>query len=237
MTAEGDSMPGAHKCAGDAAAYVLGALEPQEVEAFRRHMADCIVCRDEVAALQQAVDALPAAAPQFRAPETIRATVIETVREEATQATPSVAPRSRWSKAFPLLNAFPVARPALAAIATALLIAVLTFGALQLGGSGGAQTVRASIGSAELRIDNGHAELIVNHLPPPPSGRIYELWLKRGNRRPTPTRTLFTVTGTGKADVGVPGRLSGATTVMVTPEPAGGSTTPTHAPVIVASVT
>jgi anti-sigma-K factor RskA len=237
MTPEGDPMAGAHKCAADAAAYVLGALEPQEVEAFRRHLADCIVCRDEVAALQQAVEVLPAAAPQFRAPPTLRANVIRTVREEAAQATPSATPRSRWARAIPIGTSSPVPRPALAALATVVLIAVVTLGVLQLGGSGGARVVAASVGSAVVRIDNGHAELIVNHLPPPPAGRIYELWLKRGNRQPTPTRTLFTVTATGKADVGVPGRLSGATTVMVTPEPAGGSSTPTHAPVIVATVT
>ena len=37
-------------CGADAAAYVLGALEPGEVEAFRAHMATCVVCRDEVSA-------------------------------------------------------------------------------------------------------------------------------------------------------------------------------------------
>ena len=34
----------------DAAAYVLGSLEPSEDEAFRRHLAGCVLCRDEVAA-------------------------------------------------------------------------------------------------------------------------------------------------------------------------------------------
>jgi anti-sigma factor RsiW len=29
-------------CGADAAAYVLGALEPEEVEAFRAHMATCV---------------------------------------------------------------------------------------------------------------------------------------------------------------------------------------------------
>ena len=31
-------------CGADAAAYVLGALEPAEAEAFRRHMTSCVVC-------------------------------------------------------------------------------------------------------------------------------------------------------------------------------------------------
>ena len=34
---DGERMSGSHEC-GDAAAYVLGALEPQELEAFRAHL-------------------------------------------------------------------------------------------------------------------------------------------------------------------------------------------------------
>ena len=49
-------MSESHECGGDAAAYVLGALEPDEVEAFRLHMASCVVCRDEVAAFEQVTD-------------------------------------------------------------------------------------------------------------------------------------------------------------------------------------
>jgi anti-sigma factor RsiW len=32
-------------------AYVLGALVPAEREAFERHLAECAICRDEVADL------------------------------------------------------------------------------------------------------------------------------------------------------------------------------------------
>ena len=46
MTVE-QSMSGQHDCGADAAAYVLGALEPAEAEAFTRHLATCVVCRDE----------------------------------------------------------------------------------------------------------------------------------------------------------------------------------------------
>ena len=92
-------------------------------------------------------------------------------------------------------------------------------------------------GSAQLRISGGRAELIVSRLPPPPAGRIYEVWVKRGRQSPAPTRALFSVTSSGAADVGVPGNLRGVNTIMVTQEPAGGSLVPTHPPVIVARLT
>jgi Anti-sigma-K factor rskA/Putative zinc-finger len=43
---EREPMSETPECGGDAAAYVLGALEPHEVEAFRAHMQECAVCRD-----------------------------------------------------------------------------------------------------------------------------------------------------------------------------------------------
>jgi hypothetical protein len=45
---------------------------------------------------------------------------------------------------------------------------------------------------------------------------------------------LFSVTRSGDSDVEVPGSLRGVSAVLVTPEPAGGSKAPTHAPVITA---
>jgi hypothetical protein len=85
-----------------------------------------------------------------------------------------------------------------------------------------------------VRVTNGRAELIVERLPPPPAGHVYEVWLQHGSAAPTPTPTLFSVTRAGAADVGVAGSLRDVSHVLVTPEPAGGSLVPTHAPVIVA---
>jgi hypothetical protein len=91
-----------------------------------------------------------------------------------------------------------------------------------------------SPGRAQLRVTGGHARLIVNRIPPPPAGLIYEVWLERGRGAPSPTGALFTVTAAGAADVDVPGNLHGVSQVTVTREPAGGSRSPTHAPVILA---
>jgi hypothetical protein len=118
----------------------------------------------------------------------------------------------------------------LAAVIVAVVVAVI----LAAGGSPGARVIQASTGNAELQISGGRGELIVRALPQPPAGQIYEVWLARPNRPFTPTPALFGVTTGGQAYVGIPGNLNGVSEVLVTPEPAGGTKVPTHAPVIVA---
>jgi anti-sigma-K factor RskA len=223
-----DPMAGTHDCGGDAAAYVLGALDPEELDAFRRHLTECVVCRDEVASLQHTVDALPMAAPQREVPRGLRRRVLAEVRAEAKAAPGAQANRRRWR----------LPRPAIAAAALAA-VAVAVFAGVELSSSGssGVRVYRAQVGDAQLRVSDGHAELVVRGLRQPPPGRIYQVWLKRGSAPPTPTQALFSVTKAGDGNVGVPGNLHGVTTVMVTQEPAGGSPHPTSAPVVVASIT
>jgi anti-sigma-K factor RskA len=105
---------------------------------------------------------------------------------------------------------------------------------VQSGGSP-VRVIPASVGQARLRVSGGRSELIVTHLPQPPAGRVYQLWLQRRTGAPAPS-TLFTVTSRGTADVGVPGHATGVTRVLVTAEPPGGSPAPTSRPVIVASL-
>ena len=212
-------------CGGDPAAYVLGALEPDEAAAFQTHMQTCVVCRDEVQAFGATADALALSVPHYEAPKALRRRVMRAVRADPG---PQRAER-RPAPAFAWLGV----RPALAGATAIVVAAAVTLG-LTLGSGGGVRTLQASVvglpGSAQVRVANGRAELIVAHMPPPPAGRIYEVWLKRGSAPPTPTRTLFGVTRAGRADVGVPGGLGGVTEVLVTPEPAGGSLAPPTRP-------
>ncbi len=216
-------------CGLDAAAYVLGALEPDEAEAFRRHLEECAVCRDEVRSLEHVVDALPMAAPQYPVPRGLRRRVLGAARRQ-----PRHAPGSPHSAAAQWRMGARV--PALAGGLAAVIVAVVVAVLLSSGGSPGARVIRASTGNAELRITGGRGELIVRALPQPPAGQIYEVWLARPDHPPAPTSALFGVTTAGQADVGVPGSLSGVSEVLVTREPAGGTKVPTHAPVIVAPV-
>lgn len=232
---EQERMSGTHKCGGDAAAYVLGALDPVEAKAFERHLQGCTVCRDEVTALHQVVTALPMAAPQRRAPKSLRRRVLAAVHEEAK---PIGSQRARRQSGLERSNW--VWRGVILA-GTCAAIALAVFVGLDLSTGNHARVIQARVsgisGSAKLRLSGESGELIVHHLSPPPQGDIYEMWLKRPRQAPVPTNVLFSVTSSGEGEVGLPPRLRGVTQILVTPEPKGGSSFPTHSPVIVAPLT
>jgi anti-sigma-K factor RskA len=222
------SVENGRECGENAAAYVLGALEPAEAEAFRAHVDECAACRDEVAAYEGVTSALPAAGGPYEVPRGLRRRVMREVR-----ATPKTAP-SRRTPSVRAPTRIPLAwGGALAGVVVAVIVAV----ALLSGGSSGTRVIQASVGSAQLQIAGGRGDLVVHRLPPLPAGRIYEMWVQRGNAAPTPTGTLFSTRANGSANVGVPGSLHGISAVMVTQERAGGSPAPTSAPIIVARVT
>ena len=87
---------------------------------------------------------------------------------------------------------------------------------------------------ASLRETGTQGELVVSGLPPAPSGRIYEVWLRRGGRAEA-TAVLFDATSAGTATVAVPD-IGGASAVMVTAERLGGARAPTMAPLILADL-
>jgi anti-sigma-K factor RskA len=239
MSPTESNQPTRH-CGDDVAAYALGALAPGEVDTFRRHLEQCAVCRDELAAFEQIVRELPLAADQYRAPKTLRASVLQALEDEPTLGPAAkrrrARPHAKWFSAIP--------RPALA-LASLVAVLAIAFGAFELGsGSSGSSAtkvfnaqVSGSRGTAHVRVSNGHGELVVHDFAPPPRGKIYEVWLVRPHRAPQPTPALFSVTAKGDGAVDVPGSLRGVKQVLVTPEPAGGSQAPTHTPVIAATLT
>jgi hypothetical protein len=85
-----------------------------------------------------------------------------------------------------------------------------------------------------LQVVDGRGTLVAEKMPPPPGGRVYQVWLKRPGRDPQPTDVLWSVRRDGSAQVAVPGSLDGVQAVLVTDEPAGGSEVPSKAPVITA---
>jgi hypothetical protein len=219
-------------CGRDTGAFVLGCLDASELEDFRRHLAGCVVCRDEVAALHSVVELLPISAPQLAVPRALRRRVLAEVRAARREGSEGQSRRSRRGLRMPLAPGALAGAVALAAAAIAA--AVVAF----VPGSSSTRSVSARVvypsASAVVRLQSGHAELIVRRMPAAPAGHIYEVWLKRGARPPASTSALFGVTSAGAAAVDVPGDLRGVSDVLVTPERIGGSLRPTRAPVIIA---
>lgn len=201
---------------GDAAAYALHALDDTEQQAFEQHLAGCQRCREELAAMRKATEALPAPSP-VTPPDGLKQRVMATVRAEARP--------TRQRARRPLMPAL-----ALAGAAAVAAIVVLT-----VAGGSSPRTYQAQVSvpgaSASLSVSGQLGHLRVTDLPAPPAGRIYEVWFKRGSRFPTPSGTLF---ATGNGSVAVAGSLSGVREVLVTAEPRPhGSRVPTRPPLIV----
>jgi hypothetical protein len=137
----------------------------------------------------------------------------------------------------PLLALRPLPAAGLAAVLLALGVGI---GALVSGGGESTRTVQAQVvapsapsARASLTVSGERATLKVSGFPSPPSGRVYQVWVKRPGRDPAPTNALFSVRR-GHATVEVPSSVRGGDQVLVTDEPDGGSDKPTRSPVIVA---
>jgi len=231
-----------------AGSYVLGALPDDEHAAYEAHLATCAECREEVDQLAPAAHALPASVEPLAPPPTLKARIMAEVQREASllaAAGPEddrvgepAAPRRRrrWSLALPRLA------PVVAAVALLVVGVAIGVGATQLGGEDG-RTVAATVdgarapgASVELELSGETATLVGRDMPAPPSGRIYQVWLKRPGQTAQPTSVLFAPNDEGAATASVPGPLDGVAQVLVTDEPAGGSPTPTSDPVVVAGL-
>ncbi len=227
------SEPAIRDCGGEVAAFALGSLEPGEAARFARHLESCAVCRDELIALQGVVTGLAMSVPRRPAPVNLRADVMRAVAA-APKPSEGRARAPRPGRRFTARRAPP--------LATAFALAVAAVCGLWLASSSGPGTrvIQARVtgaGTAQLSVTAGHGQLVVHRFSPPATGQIYEVWLKRGAAPLAPTNALFSVTAAGDGDVEVPGSLRGVSRVLVTPEPAGGSRVPTHAPVITANLT
>jgi hypothetical protein len=88
------------------------------------------------------------------------------------------------------------------------------------------------VGASLARVD-GSATLEVRRMPPLRGHDVYEVWTQSGTAlRPQST---FVLRRDGTADAAVP-QLAGATAVLVTREPQGGSAHPTSRPLLRASL-
>ena len=149
---------------------MLGALDPDELEAYVRHLRDCVVCRDEVVALSRVVNALAMSAPQYRAPTELRQRVLDAAHQRPSETTGARAPRARSR-----VLAMPKLAFAMAACAAVIAVAAIAGSGALSGGSQSARVVQASVvgspGRAALRVSGSHAELVVNDLRRPTAGR------------------------------------------------------------------
>jgi anti-sigma-K factor RskA len=209
----------------DVGAYLLGALNDLERQAFERHLRGCAECQEELARLRPAADALPGSVQQFEPPARLKASLMEVVEREARAEKPA-APKPRPRLRF-------LMRPAFVA-AVLLLGLVVGFGVAQLGGDE-TRTVAVTADKAmpraggTLDIEDGTGTLQLHDMPELRGPRVYQVWLQHGDQL-VPART-FEVGASGTGRVQVRG-VDDANGVYVTREPRGGAQVPSEDPIL-----
>jgi anti-sigma factor RsiW len=238
------SGPGHEHWHDATAAYLLGALDEAERTAFEEHLAGCPACREEVDELLPAAQALPGSVEPVAPPPALKRRIMAEVEREASllaAAGPEAdrPPAARARRRRPSLR---VPRLVPAAVAAGLLVAGIAIG-VGIGKLQGApertvaaQVIGAPDATVSLEMNGEEGRLLARELPAPPSGRVYQVWLKRDGHAPEPTAALFMPSRDGAATASVPGSMEGIDQVMVTDEPDGGSPQPTGDLLVVADL-
>lgn len=224
MSARGD-----HETAReDLAAYALGALAGDERAAVEAHLGRCERCRTELEWLRPAAEVLAISVPQQAPPRRLRRRTLAAARGEARADRPSSIRGARPRIA--------VAAAGLAAAALGVAVAVGV-----LGDDPGVETrtvpvevaaAPAAGASGELVITGDNATLEVAGLPELDRDSVYQAWLERDGELEPSSTFIVDRSGTGAAAIA---EVAGATRVMVTREPRGGSEVPSSAPLLAAS--
>lgn len=232
----------------DLAAYMLGALEPEEAAQLKLHAEGCERCRSEMRWLTAAVEVLPEAVERVEPPRQLRERVMSEVRVDADTerrrsdterygaAAPGwVARASAWLRG---LGSGPMGLRPIAGVAAAVLVVVVVAGFAIGGGIGGGGdgtssfvSEQPSSGVTATVVRKGDAgTLHLTSVEKLPNDRVLEAWVRRGEKI-EPVRALFVPDRQGHASTTL-GDMKGVNTVMVTTEPPGGSAAPTSAPIV-----
>jgi len=182
----------------EAAVYLLGKLEADEVAAFEAHLAGCPDCRRQLEELRSLPELLATATPAIPLPDALRDHTLAAVRQAAAQAepvppAPAAAPAAEAPAPAAPAPALPRRpwwrrRRLVVAVAAAALVAALAVpGALLLFGGNDGEVTRLTLVAAEGGGGRGQVtvtqtaagrtfDVRIQGLRPPPPGSLYELW-------------------------------------------------------------
>jgi anti-sigma-K factor RskA len=226
-------MPAHDELKQDAAAYVLGSLEPDEHAAFEAHLAGCTECADEVRSLLSVTGALARTVPQRTPRPELRERVLRSIPNLIHDKPSRVRGRTvlRW---LPVAAALALAlglgvyalilqsRLADAQSALAVLVAP-DVARIDLAGQSVAPLARARA----LWSRNRGMIFSVSNLPAAPEGRVYQVWVVTANAPVSAGLLTPDASGSGSAYFETAPDIPPPVAVAVTLEPAGGVPAPT----------
>ena len=229
----------------EAAAFALGALDPERIDDFREHLAGCKRCQEEVRWLAPAVLALPEAVEQQQAPPALKVRLMEEVRADAAAAAKRAREEQRRERAASRrsfgewlrgLSLGGLTWKPLAGMAVVVLIVAggIGYAVGTGGGNGGPHTTEIEPGAngieAKVVTEGNRAEVRLANVGQLPEGKVLEAWVQRGNAV-EPVPALFTPDHAGNASTTIE-NVKDVSLVMVTREPAGGTKVPTTEPIV-----
>jgi anti-sigma-K factor RskA len=231
------------------AAYVLGALDPEEASRVEAHLQGCAGCREIAARLARVVSVIPLAGEASRPPERLRARILAAVTAEPSPAAPP--PRRRFPVVpLPVIQRLPSRLPSWAAAALVAALVAFALGAgigSRLGHVTSPATATEStisgageLAGAQARVISLKQEGVVfvefSGLPQLGSARVYELWLISPGAAPQPAG-VFRPDPDGSKVLVLSRNFKGQVVMAVTREPGpGGSPAPTEQPSMSGSV-
>ena len=217
-------------------AYAVDALDDLERAAFERHLAECAECRAEVASLREAAGLL-AETTTTAPPPALRDRVladISTVRplpprtQAATRRKRRLTGLVAAAAAALVLGGGAVAwHPWTDETSTVAPSADVVLDAPDARST--SVDLKDGASATVTHSDSvGQAVLVTHKMPPPPKGKVYQLWLQQpvkgmvsaGLMPVKPDQTVL-----------LHGDAATATAAGITVEPAGGSTSPTSVPI------
>lgn len=221
----------------DVAAYMLGALEPEQAAEFERHLEGCERCRSEVRWFGAAVESLPESVPRREPAPDLRERLMAEVRTDARESAAAAGGEGRGRR-FPAWLRGRGAhgwRPLAGLAAIALLL--VAFAGYQIGNGGGGTEPKSTIVAgqapgvtAKVERSGDSAQLRLANVKPLPEERVLEAWVQREGEV-EPVEALFVPDREGNASTMIPD-MDGVEVVMVTREPAGGTEAPTSTPIV-----
>ena len=188
------------------AAYALDALDPDEAEAYERHLSQCEECREQLAELNESATALAFGTVAPAPPPRLRASILDTAAAERSNVVPLL--RRPW-----VARGLGVAAAAAACVIVGFAVAL-------------SQSSRTRVVTVVLGPDRT-ATLHITGLSSAPSGKTYEAWVIPAGRRARPAG-LFS--GGGGTTVRLHGTVPRNAVVAVTVERTGCASAPTTTP-------
>jgi anti-sigma-K factor RskA len=231
-------------------AYVVDALDDTERAEFEEHLPGCPECLDEVMSLREAA-AMLAEDAVLAPPPALRAHVLASIKNVRPLPPETGTPVAQVTEAPSNVVALRPRRLRLGTLAiAAAVIAVLGIvGATQPWHHAPTQNnssaidqvltaddathvkVRLSDGAVATvfrSVKEGKAALVAERMPAAPSGKVYELWLRKSGGDLVPAGLM---SGSGSSRVLLKGDASEAAAAAITVEPKGGSMAPTSEPI------